>query len=61
LLVENVVERRRRDAEKQLSPDPGYGDDEEKVKAARQPFREGALDTSALDVRSMDMVEVVEG
>ena len=60
LLAENVVERRRRYAEERLSPTPGY-EGSEKVKSVRESFEEALQTLSALDGRSMDMVELIDG
>lgn len=60
LLVENVVERRRRFSEQRLSPTPGY-DDDEKIKSVRSSFEEALQSVSALDISSMDMQEMIDG
>ncbi|MCJ1433207.1 hypothetical protein MMC27_002566 [Xylographa pallens] len=59
VLVENVVQRRRRYAEKRLSPTPGYEGDE-KVKYVRMPFEDVLQTASALDFGSGDMQELVD-
>ena len=60
LLVENVVERRRRYAAQGLSPTPDYEDEGEEVKSVRIGVDEALQMLSGLDERSLDMVELMD-
>ena len=57
IIVENLVERRRRFTKKRLSPDPGYeGDD--KVKHAREDLGKAVQTLVALDISQINIQEL---